>query len=110
MHYIYVCARRVHTYIPNATALHDRTNNISVILRLHGSQNPATGSLAGRAVLLDGLREVAPEFVRHEVSYCMYGATMVRQPGQNFTLHFHKSFMNSAPPLAMHGPPALMHS
>ena len=46
---------------------------------LHGRlQNPATGQLAERPALLDGLREVAPGHVRYQVSYCHYGAKMVR--------------------------------
>jgi hypothetical protein len=41
-------------------------------------QNPATGLLAERPALLDGLREVAPGHMRYQVSYCHYGAKMVR--------------------------------
>jgi hypothetical protein len=41
-------------------------------------------------VLLDGLREVAPGYVRYKVSYCKYGATMVRQPCQNSGLEITK--------------------
>ena len=43
-------------------------------------QNPATGALAERPAMLDGLQEVARGHVRYEVAYCQYGADMVRYP------------------------------
>ena len=90
-----LCAHRLHMYVRNAKALQIKgQKHLShVIVHWRGLQNPATGSLAERAVLLDGLREVAPGYVRHEVSYCMYGATMVRQPRQGLALHSEKSCM-----------------
>lgn len=40
-------------------------------------ENPSTGTLSERSVLLDGLNEVAPDWRRYEVSQCAYGSTMV---------------------------------
>lgn len=73
-----------------------------MILHLHGLQNPATGSLAERAVLLDGLREVAPEYVLYVVDYCKYGATMVSQPCQGLEYSIKNGLCEAdarAPPL-----------
>lgn len=42
-------------------------------------ENPATGVLAERRVLLDGLDAVAPDWERYEVSYCQYGCSMRKQ-------------------------------
>lgn len=41
-------------------------------------ENPAKGTLKQRTVLLDGLRNLAPNYVRYKVSYCHYGVPMVR--------------------------------
>lgn len=43
-------------------------------------QNPATGALAERPAMRDGLQEMAPGHVCYVVDYCQFGADMVRYP------------------------------